>query len=82
MAILVRLMKAAITTVLLDKMIRGVLISLAVKSMRRIVSPATISVLMALAAMLMPLIDSMMRGNPQPQKSKDQVIDIEDYSVD
>ncbi len=42
---LIRLMKAAIAAVFRNKMIRGFIIGLAVRSMKRTASPATISAL-------------------------------------
>jgi hypothetical protein len=74
-------MKAAITAALLNRMIRGLLIGLVVKSMKRIMSPATISALIALAAMLLSVVNSMRQDDSKSQKQKDRVIDIENYSV-
>ncbi len=82
MAMLIRLLRAAITAVLLNKMIRGVLVGFAIKSMRRIMSPSAISTLMMLVAMLTPLIDSRLRGKSKSQKKKNQIIDFENYHVD
>jgi hypothetical protein len=81
MAMLIRLMKAAITAILLNKMIRGVVVGLAIKSMKRIMGPATISAIIALATMLLSFINSKRPDNSKSRKQKDQVIDIDNYSV-
>jgi len=81
MAMLIRLMKAAITAILLNKMIRGVIVALAIKSMKRIMSPATISAIIALATILLSFINSKRPDNSKSRKQKDQVIDIDNYSV-
>jgi hypothetical protein len=81
MAMLIRLMKTAITAILLNKMIRGVIIGLAVKSMKQIITPTTISAIMTLATILLSFIKSKKQDNSKSGKQKDQVIDIENYSV-
>jgi hypothetical protein len=81
MAMLIRLMKTAITPILLNKMIRGVIIGLAVKSMKQIITPTTISAIMTLATILLSFIKSKKQDNSKSGKQKDQVIDIENYSV-
>jgi len=78
---LIRLIKTAITAILLNKMIRGVIIGLAVKSMKWIMSPTTISAIMTLATIVLSFINSKKQDNSKSQKQKDQVIDIENYSV-
>jgi len=81
MAMLIRLMKTAISAILLNKMIRGVIIGLAVKSMKRILTPTTISAIMTLTTILLSFIKSKKQDNSKSGKRKDQVIDIENYSV-
>jgi hypothetical protein len=81
MAMLIRLTKAAITAILLNKMIRGVIVGLAIKSMKRIMNPALISAIITFATILMSFINSKSTDNSKSRKQKDQVIDIDNYSV-
>jgi len=63
-------MKAAITAMILNQMIRGLLIGLAFKSMKRIISPTTISGIITLAAMVLPVINSLKQAIPNLENRK------------
>jgi hypothetical protein len=67
---MLRLLKAAITAMILNQMIRGLLIGLAFKSMKRIMSPATISGIITLAAMVLPAINSLKQAIPNLENRK------------
>jgi hypothetical protein len=68
---MLRLMKAAITAMILNQMIRGLIIGLVFKSMKRIMSPATISGIITLAAMVLPVINSLKQAIPNLENRKD-----------